>query len=77
MMIMAEHKKYDFSVNDVSEVYAGPGGQLWELLMGEQIHVGGPEQTDILAKKAGIDKAGEGFILLDISIMSSFWLSRV
>ena len=33
---MAEHKKYDFSVNDVSEVYSGAGGKLWELLMGEQ-----------------------------------------
>ena len=65
-MIMAEYKKYDFSVNDVSEVYAGPGGQLWELLMGEQIHVGGAEQTDILAKKAGIDQAGKDLILLDI-----------
>ena len=63
---MGEHKRYDFSVNDVSEVYAGPGGKLWELLMGEQIHVGGPEQTDLLAKKAGIDKAGENFTLLDI-----------
>jgi sarcosine/dimethylglycine N-methyltransferase len=63
---MAEYKKYDFSVNDVSEVYAGPGGQLWELLMGEQIHVGGAEQTDILAKKAGIDKAEKNFNLLDI-----------
>lgn len=63
---MVEHKKYDFSVNDVSEVYAGPGGQLWELLMGEQIHVGGAEQTDVLAKKAGVDKAGKGYILLDI-----------
>jgi SAM-dependent methyltransferase len=63
---MSEHKKYDFSVNDVSEVYAGPGGKLWELLMGEQIHVGGPDQTDILAEKAGIDKAGKDFTILDI-----------
>jgi len=66
VLFLAEHKKYDFSVNDVSEVYAGPGGKLWELLMGEQIHIGGPDQTDVLAKKAGVDKAGEGFILLDI-----------
>jgi len=51
---------------NVSEVYAGPGGKLWELLMGEQIHVGGPEQTDLLAKKADIDKAGKNFTLLDI-----------
>lgn len=63
---MVEHKRYDFSVNDVSEVYAGPGGKLWELLMGEQIHVGGPEQTDILAKKVGLDKTGEDYTLLDI-----------
>ena len=63
---MVDHKKYDFSVNDVSEVYAGPGGKLWELLMGEQIHVGGPEQTDLLAKKANVDKARQNFTLLDI-----------
>lgn len=58
-------KKYDFSVWDVIEVYAGPGGKLWELLMGEQIHVGGPEQTDVLAKKIGLDK-DENIYLLDI-----------
>ena len=63
---MTKHKKYDFSVNDVSEVYAGSGGKLWELLMGEQIHVGGPEQTDLLAEKIGLDKNGENLILLDI-----------
>lgn len=60
------HKNYDFSVNDVSAVYAGPGGKLWELLMGEQIHVGGAEQTDILAKKVGLDIGGENVYLLDI-----------
>ncbi|MGZ4909453.1 MAG: class I SAM-dependent methyltransferase [Halobacteriota archaeon] len=60
------NKKYDFSVNDVSAVYAGPGGKLWELLMGEEIHVGGAEQTEYLAKKVGIDKRGEDLLLLDI-----------
>lgn len=59
------HDHYNFSVNDVSAVYAGPGGKLWELLMGEEIHVGGAEQTDVLAKKAGIDKKS-GAYLLDI-----------
>jgi hypothetical protein len=49
------NRQYDFSVNDVSAVYAGPGGKLWELLMGEEIHVGGAEQTDYLAKKVGLD----------------------
>ncbi|MBY9021372.1 MAG: methyltransferase domain-containing protein [Candidatus Lokiarchaeota archaeon] len=63
---MVDHKQYDFSVNDVSEVYAGPGGKLWELLMGEQIHVGGPEQTDLLVKKARIDENGQNITLLDI-----------
>jgi ubiquinone/menaquinone biosynthesis C-methylase UbiE len=60
-----DKKKYNFSVWDVSEVYAGPGGKLWELLMGEQIHVGGAEQTDLLAKKVGLDK-NKGIYLLDI-----------
>ncbi len=60
------YKQYDFSVNDVSAVYAGPGGKLWELLMGEEIHVGGAEQTDYLAKKAGITVRGKDLVLLDI-----------
>lgn len=34
--------------------------------MGEQIHVGGPEQTDILAKKVRLDEGGEKIYLLDI-----------
>jgi SAM-dependent methyltransferase len=60
------HETYDFSVNDVSAVYAGPGGNLWELLMGEQIHVGGAEQTDSLAEKIGLSTAGQDLYLLDI-----------
>jgi SAM-dependent methyltransferase len=58
-----DKKKYNFSVWDVSEVYAGPGGKLWELLMGEQIHVGGAEQTDFLAKKVGLDKKKDIYLL--------------
>jgi ubiquinone/menaquinone biosynthesis C-methylase UbiE len=60
------NRQYDVSVNDVSAVYAGSGGKLWELLMGEEIHVGGAEQTDYLAKKAGIDESSKDLILLDI-----------
>jgi SAM-dependent methyltransferase len=59
-------RQYDFSVNDVSMVYSGPGGKLWELLMGEQIHVGGMEQTDTLAKKIGLDVYSNNLVLLDI-----------
>jgi ubiquinone/menaquinone biosynthesis C-methylase UbiE len=44
----------DVTVEDVCAVYNGPGGILWELLMGEQIHVGGAIETDRLARKAGV-----------------------
>jgi ubiquinone/menaquinone biosynthesis C-methylase UbiE len=47
-------KKLDFKLEDVQEVYEGPVGVLWEMLMGEEIHVGGPKETDILAEKAYI-----------------------
>ncbi|TLU82864.1 MAG: methyltransferase domain-containing protein [Chlorobium sp.] len=47
--------KLDVTIGNVNEVYDGPGGILWEMLMGDQIHVGGEEETGILAEKAGID----------------------
>jgi ubiquinone/menaquinone biosynthesis C-methylase UbiE len=47
-------KKLDYKLKDVQEVYEGPVGILWEMLMGEQIHVGGPKETEILAQKAKI-----------------------
>ncbi|WP_440949793.1 class I SAM-dependent methyltransferase [Methanosphaerula subterraneus] len=53
----------DLSIADISEAYAGPIGALWELLMGEEIHVGGAGETDRLAALAGV-KAGDH--LLDI-----------
>lgn len=53
---IAKGKKLDFSIADVNEVYEGPVGILWEILMGEQIHVGAEVQTDIMAEKAGITK---------------------
>lgn len=49
-------KRLDFTIADVNEVYEGPGGQLWEMLMGEEIHVGGGLETEILAEKAGINR---------------------
>jgi ubiquinone/menaquinone biosynthesis C-methylase UbiE len=54
---LVEHykmKKLDFTINDVNDIYSGPVGTLWEMLMGEQIHVGGEKETDALAKKAKI-----------------------
>jgi ubiquinone/menaquinone biosynthesis C-methylase UbiE len=47
-------RRLDVGLESVSEVYDGPGGILWEMLMGDQIHVGGAEETDVLARKAGI-----------------------
>lgn len=53
----------DLSIADISEAYAGPVGALWEMLMGEEIHVGGTGETDRLALLAGV-RAGDH--LLDI-----------
>ena len=41
-------------LSDVRAVYAGAEGQLWELLMGEQIHIGGLTSSLDLAGRAGI-----------------------
>jgi len=49
--------KTDVTLKDVQAVYDGPEGILWELIMGEQIHVGGWKSSMELAKRAGI-KAG-------------------
>ncbi len=47
-------RKLNVGLEQVNEVYDGPGGILWEMLMGEQIHVGGERETDVLARKAAI-----------------------
>jgi ubiquinone/menaquinone biosynthesis C-methylase UbiE len=39
---------------DVQAAYSGPEGRLWELLMGEQIHIGGFQSSKDLAQRAGI-----------------------
>ena len=56
-------KRLDVSVADVVEVYSGPVGVLWEMLMGEEVHVGGAEQTRILADRA---KIGNNTNVLDV-----------
>ena len=50
-------------LSDVQEVYSGAEGKLWELLMGEQIHIGGFQSSIDLATRAGI---GEGQIGVDL-----------
>ena len=49
-----------FELSSVQEVYSGPEMQLWELLMGRQIHLGGARSTDELVAKAGIAGASFG-----------------
>jgi SAM-dependent methyltransferase len=42
------------TLRDVQSVYSGPEFQLWELVMGEQIHLGGYASSMALADRAGI-----------------------
>jgi len=50
-------------LGDVQAVYSGPEGDLWELVMGQQIHVGGFGSSMDLAEKAGI---GAGMAGVDL-----------
>jgi SAM-dependent methyltransferase len=47
-------------LKDVQAVYSGPEGQLWELVMGQQIHIGGFQSSMDLAEKAGIGAGMSG-----------------
>ena len=49
-----------FGLGDVQAVYGGPEGDLWELVMGQQIHVGGFQSSMDLADKAGIGSGTSG-----------------
>lgn len=51
----------------VQEVYSGPEGDLWEMVMGEQIHIGGFASSMDLAERAGI---GEGMSGVDLCCCS-------
>ena len=48
------------SLADVQAVYDGAEGDLWELVMGEQIHIGGLAASSDLADRAGIVVGSEG-----------------
>ena len=47
-------------LSNVQSVYSGPEGDLWELVMGEQIHIGGFKSSMALADKAGVGKGMKG-----------------
>ena len=51
------------SLVDVRKVYDGAEGDLWELVMGEQIHIGGFAASMDLAERAGIAKDSIGIDL--------------
>lgn len=48
------------SLDTVRAVYSGAEGELWELLMGQQIHIGGMQSSLELARRAGIGAAQRG-----------------
>ena len=50
-------------LDEVRAVYSGPEGDLWELIMGEQIHIGGLKSSVDLADKAGIGPGMRGIDL--------------
>jgi SAM-dependent methyltransferase len=47
-------------LKEVQSVYGGPEGQLWELIMGEQIHIGGFASSTDLAETAQIGAGTKG-----------------
>jgi SAM-dependent methyltransferase len=47
-------------LSNVQAVYGGPEGRLWELVMGQQIHIGGFQSSMDLAEKAGIGPGMKG-----------------
>src|SRR5436305_2201799 len=51
------------SLADVQAVYAGAEGDLWELVMGEQIHIGGLSSSVELADRARIAEGSRGLDL--------------
>ncbi|MDD5305704.1 MAG: methyltransferase domain-containing protein [Deltaproteobacteria bacterium] len=53
-------KRTSVTLKDVQAVYGGPEADLWELVMGEQIHAGGMMSSLALAKSAGIASGMRG-----------------
>jgi SAM-dependent methyltransferase len=53
----------NFSTAAVEQVYSGPEGRLWSLLMGEQVHIGGFGSSVELADFAGVGPGDQGIDL--------------
>jgi SAM-dependent methyltransferase len=50
----------NINLSNVQAVYGGPEGDLWELVMGQQIHIGGFKSSMALAEAAGIGQGMKG-----------------
>jgi ubiquinone/menaquinone biosynthesis C-methylase UbiE len=50
----------NMGLENVQAVYSGPEGDLWELVMGQQIHIGGFQSSMDLAQRAGIGAGMHG-----------------
>jgi SAM-dependent methyltransferase len=50
----------NIGLGDVQAVYSGPEGELWELVMGQQIHIGGFQSSMDLAENAGVGPGMSG-----------------
>jgi len=50
----------NIGLKEVQAVYSGPEGALWELIMGQQINIGGFASSMDLAEKAGIGSGMKG-----------------
>lgn len=66
----------NISLGDVQAVYSGPEGQLWELVMGQQVHIGGLQSSMALADKAGIAPGMNGIDLCCCSGAGMRFLTR-
>ena len=49
-------------LNEVTSVYSGPQGDLFALLMGQQLHVGGMNSSIDLAERAEIGAGLKGIV---------------
>ncbi len=54
------HTLGEIGLDDVRAVYRGPERELWELVMGQQIHIGGLQSSMELARRADIRSGTAG-----------------
>ncbi len=58
--IVQMHTLDGIGLTDVQEVYSGPEVDLWQLIMGQQIHIGGMASSMDLARRAGVGSGMRG-----------------